>query len=281
MIKATIHDIKFFDNFLSIINKFVQQCQFDLSTNEVNVYCKNPTNFSSARLLLKSDVITLNKNQKYDNVKICIRDVIAFKSAISIVEQIEEVASIELNLDTVTSGGDDEEVFVKSIKYNSTKGGKFNLITIDVDVIKDFISKDSTAKLKQNWKFSINPKNLDIAQNRTNNIVNLDEVSVYIYPDYEKNKAVVELSSRKSSSINSIAIPISNSFEGSLNGFGYNEIAIHESSFRILNILKANSNDELECFFNCDNNIFFITSKVELNGYFISSRLFVQMIKGK
>ena len=40
-------------------------------------------------MLLKSDVITLNKNQKYDKVKICIRDVIAFKSAISIVEQIE------------------------------------------------------------------------------------------------------------------------------------------------------------------------------------------------
>ena len=278
MVKATIHDIKFFDNFLSIINKFVQQCQFELDTNEVNVYCKNPTNFSSARLLLKSDVITLNKNQKYDKVKICIRDVIAFKSAISIVEQIEEVESIEVNLDIVES---EEEIFVKSIKYNSKKGGKFNLITIDVDVIKDFISKDSTAKLKQDWIFKINPKNLDIAQNRTNNIVNLDEVSVYLYPDYENNKAIIELSSKKSASINSVAIPISDSFEGSLKGFGYNEIAIHESSFRIFNILKASFKDELDCFFNCENNVFFITSKITSNEYYISSRLFVQMVKGK
>jgi hypothetical protein len=278
MVKATIHDIKFFDNFLGIINKFVQQCQFVLDTNEVNVYCKNPTNFSSARLLLKSDVITLNENQKYENVKICIRDVIAFKSAISIVEQIEDVESIEVALDVVDS---EDEVFVKSIKYNGKKGGKFNLITIDVDVIKDFISKDSTAVLKKDWIFKIDPKNLDIAQNRTNNVVNLDEVSVYIYPDYEKSKAILELSSRKSASINSIAIPISDDFEGSLKGFGYNEIAIHESSFRIFNILKASAKDELDCFFNCDNNVFFITSKIQSNGYFISSRLFVQMVKGK
>ena len=69
MVKATIHDIKLFDNFLGIINKFVQQCQFILDTDGVKVYCKNPTNFSSARLLLKSNVITLNKNQKYDKVK--------------------------------------------------------------------------------------------------------------------------------------------------------------------------------------------------------------------
>lgn len=278
MIKATIHDINLFDNFLGIINKFVQQCQFVLDTNEVNVYCKNPTSFSSARLLLKSDVITLNKNQKYESVKICIRDVIAFKSAISIVEQIEEVDSIEINLDVVETNN---EVFIKSIKYNSKNGGKFNLITIDVDVIKDFISKDSTTVLKQDWKFKINPKNLDIAQNRTNNIVNIEEVSVYIYPDYENNKAILELSSKKSSSINSIAIPISDSFEGSLKGFGYNEIAIHESSFRIFNILKASQKDELNCFFNCDNNVFFITSKIISNSYYISSRLFVQMVKGK
>lgn len=128
MVKATIHDIKLFDNFLGIINKFVQQCQFILDTDGVKVYCKNPTNFSSARLLLDSDVISLNKKQELSEVKICIRDVIAFKSAISIVEQVENVNSIELNLDVVKSLDD---TFVKSIKYNSKNGGKFNLITID------------------------------------------------------------------------------------------------------------------------------------------------------
>ena len=102
-----------------------------------------------------------------------------------------------------------------------------------------------------------------------------------LYPDYENNKAIIELSSKKSASINSVAIPISDSFEGSLKGFGYNEIAIHESSFRIFNILKASFKDELDCFFNCENNVFFITSKITSNEYYISSRLFVQMVKGK
>ena len=278
MVKATIHDIKLFDNFLGIINKFVQQCQFILDTDGVKVYCKNPTNFSSARLLLDSDVISLNKKQELSEVKICIRDVIAFKSAISIVEQVENVNSIELNLDVVKSLDD---TFVKSIKYNSKNGGKFNLITIDFEVIRDFVSKNSTAVLKKDWRFNVDPKNLDIAQNRTNNIVNLDEVSVYIYPDEDTKKAIVELSSKKSASINSIAIPISETSEGSLNGFGYNEIAIHESSFRIFNILKTTDSNDIECFFNMENNIFFITSKISLNNYTIKSRLFIQMVKGK
>ena len=278
MVKATIHDIKLFDNFLGIINKFVQQCQFILDTDGVKVYCKNPTNFSSARLLLDSDVISLNKNQELSEVKICIRDVIAFKSAISIVEQVENVNSIELNLDVVKSLDD---TFVKSIKYNSKNGGKFNLITIDFEVIRDFVSKNSTAVLKKDWRFNVDPKNLDIAQNRTNNIVNLDEVSVYIYPDEDTKKAIVELSSKKSASINSIAIPISETSEGSLNGFGYKEIAIHESSFRIFNILKTTDSNDIECFFNMENNIFFITSKISLNNYTIKSRLFIQMVKGK
>ena len=278
MVKATIHDIKLFDNFLGIINKFVQQCQFILDTDGVKVYCKNPTNFSSARLLLDSDVISLNKMQELSEVKICIRDVIAFKSAISIVEQVENVNSIELNLDVVKSLDD---TFVKSIKYNSKNGGKFNLITIDFEVIRDFVSKNSTAVLKKDWRFNVDPKNLDIAQNRTNNIVNLDEVSVYIYPDEDTKKAIVELSSKKSASINSIAIPISETAEGSLNGFGYKEIAIHESSFRIFNILKTTDSNDIECFFNMENNIFFITSKISLNNYTIKSRLFIQMVKGK
>ena len=271
MVKATIHDIKLFDNFLGIINKFVQQCQFILDTDGVKVYCKNPTNFSSARLLLDSDVISLNKNQELSEVKICIRDVIAFKSAISIVEQVENVNSIELNLDIVKSLDD---TFVKSIKYNSKNGGKFNLITIDFEVIRDFVSKNSTAVLKKDWRFNVDPKNLDIAQNRTNNIVNLDEVSVYIYPDEDTKKAIVELSSKKSASINSIAIPISETAEGSLNGFGYKEIAIHESSFRIFNILKTTDSNDIECFFFFFFFFFFFSSKISLNNYTIYFFLF-------
>ena len=280
MLKATIGDLAFFENFLGIINKFVQQCQFILRKDGVSVYCKNAINFSSARLLLDSDIIKLNEDEKVDEIKICIRDIIAFKSAISIVQQVEEVESIELQLEDVKNSN--QELFIKTIKYNSKVGGSFNLITIDFDVIKDFVSKNSTSTFEKNWEFNIDPKNLDIVQNRTGNIINFDEVSVYIYPKCKNGAAMVELSSKKSAAINSITLPISSESIGSLDNFGYDEIAVHESSFRIFNILKVTDKKDLNCFFNFDNNIFFITSKLnDKSGHMIKSRLFVQMVKGK
>jgi len=276
MLKAKITDISLFENFLSIINKFVQQCQFVLTTEKVSVYCKNPNNFASARLLLDSNLIKLNEGQKYDKVNICIRDVIAFKSAISIVHSVEDVKEIEVQLDDVVNG---DNVSIKSIKYKSKNGGSFNLITIDFDVIKDFVSKDSSVVLKKDWVFDVNPKNLDIIQNRTNNIVNMDEVSVYIYP--KNDKAIIELTSKKSAAINSIALPLSDSYEGSLNDAEFNEIAIHESSFRIFNILKVTESKDINCFFNIANNVFFITSELNDGDNYIKSRLFIQMVRGK
>ena len=50
MLKATIHDLSMFENFLNIINRFVQQCEFDLHTDKVNVYCSNTRDFPSSRL---------------------------------------------------------------------------------------------------------------------------------------------------------------------------------------------------------------------------------------
>ena len=276
MLKAKIEDISLFENFLSIINKFVQQCQFVLTTEKVSVYCKNPNSFASARLLLDSNLMRLNEGQKYDKVNICIRDVIAFKSAISIVNTVEGVKEIEVQLDDV---GSEENVSIKSIKYKSKNGGSFNLITIDFDVIKDFISKDTSVVLQKDWEFNVNPKNLDIIQNRTNNIVNMDEVSVYIYP--KNDKAIVELTSKKSAAINSIALPIADSYKGSLDEAEFNEIAIHESSFRIFNILKVTDENDINCFFNIANNVFFISSHIDSDDLYVKSRLFIQMVKGK
>ena len=93
---------------------------------------------------------------------------------------------------------------------------------------------------------------------------------------------MLDLTSKSSSSTNSIALPISETYTGSLNNFPYKEIAIHESAFRIFNILRTNDSSNLNCFFNVENNVFFIESKIasETN-YNIHSRLLVQMIKGK
>lgn len=287
MLKATIHDLEMFENFLNVINRFVQQCEFDLHTDKVNVFCSNQRDFSSSRLLLDSNVITLDENQKIDHIKIYIRDVIAFKSAISIVRDVEGINKIQILLDDVENDliyDDSEKILVKSIKYKGKKGGKFNLITVDKSVILNYISKELTRKLEQNLIFNIIPKNLDILQNKTNNIVNISEVSVYIYPDTAQNNIILDLNSKQSSSTNSISLPISNGYKGSLEGFPYKEIAIHESAFRILNILRTTNEENLKCFFNIENNVFFIESEIsskDNDDYKIHSRLLIQMIKGK
>ena len=197
----------------------------------------------------------------------------------------EQLNEIQISLEDVENElayDENEKILVKSIKYKGKNGGKFNLITVDKSVILNYISKELTKKLEKNLIFNIIPKNLDILQNKTNNIVNISEVSVYIYPDEDNNNIVLDLTSKQSSSTNSISLPISNSYEGSLEGFPYKEIAIHESAFRILNILRTADEENLKCFFNIENNVFFIESKIySENKYQIHSRLLVQMIKGK
>ena len=288
MLKATINDLAMFENFLNVINRFVQQCEFELHTDKVNVFCTNTRDFPSSRLLLDSNTISLDKNQKYSEVKIYIRDVMAFKSAISIVRDInEDINSIQLSLDDVENdmGFDDsEKVLIKSIKYNGKKGGKFNLITVDKSVIINYVSKELSRKLEKNLSFNINPKNLDILQNRTGNIVDSDEISVYIYPNKDKNEhnIILDLSSKKSSATNQIALPISDDYSGSLEGFTYEEIVIHDSAFRILNILRTTKEEDLKCFFNIENNVLFVESEItSKDGFNIHSRLLVQMITGK
>ena len=288
MLTATIHDLAMFENFLNIINRFVQQCEFELHTDKVNVFCSNTRDYPSSRLLLDSDTISLDKNQNYNCVKIYIRDVMAFKSAISIIRDInEDLNSIQISLDDVKNEmmfDDSEKVLIKSIKYNSKKGGKFNLITVDKSVIVNYVSKELSRTLEKNLIFNINPKMLDILQNRTGNIVDSDEISVYIYPNKDKNEhnIILDLTSKKSSSTNQIALPISDDYSGSLDGFSYGEIVIHDSAFRILNILKATDSNDLNCFFNIENNVLFVESEIRSkNGYKIHSRLLAQMITGK
>lgn len=276
MLKARITDISLFANFLSVISKFVQQCQFILTTEKVSVYCRSPV-FSSARLLLDSNLLQLDEGQGCDKVSICIRDVIAFRSAISIVQTVEDVKEIEIQLEDV-KGGDNETV-IKSVRYKSENGGGFRLITIDFDVIKNLVSKDTSMDLERDWSFNVNPRNLDIIQNKTGSIVNMDEASAYIYP--KDGKVLIELTSKKSAAINSIALPLADSYAGSLDNAGFSEIAIHEGSFRIFNILKVTDEKDIDCFFNISTNVFFITSELNSEGNYIKSRLFIQMVKGK
>lgn len=277
MIKAEVKDLKLFENFLNIANKFVQQGQLVITKDKASLFCKNTQDFSTSRLLLDTNSICLSDSSSLDSISVCIRDINALKSSISIIQTVENINNCILQLEEVPciEGG----FTTKTIKY--TGKAKFKLITVDFQVIEKYVSKELSMSLTKDWSFIINPYNLDILQNRTNSIVNTtDDVSIYIYPDHTTKYVMVDLGARHVNYMNSIALPISDSFDGGLSN-GLTEVAVHESAFRLFNILKVTEN--LNCFFNNQYNIFFISSEInsESNKYWIKSRLLTQIIKGR
>lgn len=277
MVKVKIHDLKSFENFLSIASKFIQQGQLIITKTMSSMYCKNQKEFSTARLLLDTNLITLDEKEELDNIKICIRDINAFKSSISIIQTVEGINNAILNLEEVNTV--DGDTFAKSIQY--TGQAKFKLISVDFQVIEQYVSKELTVALSKTLTFNINPSRLDILQNRTGNIVNVkDDVSVYFRCDSANKKIMVDLSAKQSSYMNNIALPIADSYIGSFPS-NMPEVAIHESSFRLLNILRVTDENNLRCFFNDEYNLFFIESELNQDKYYIKSRLLVSIIKGK
>ena len=225
--------------------------------------------------MLDTNSMKLSSNTEIDEIRYCIKDINSLKSALSIISQVENVNECIVELENVPSV--DGEIYAKTIRYKGT--AKFKLISIDPAVIEKYITNELKTELSEDWKFTIDPINLDILQNKTGNIVNTtNDVSIYIYPDPSTKKVMVDLNTRQTDYMNSIALPIANSYEGELNN-KMNEVAIHESAFRLFNILKVKEN--LNCFFTSKYNIFFISSEVKKGDYYIKSRLMNQIIKGK
>lgn len=285
MVKVKIHDLKSFENFLGIASKFVLQGQLVIRKEYSSLYCKNAKDFSSARLLLDTNTITIDESEKIDIIKVCIRDIAAFRSSVNIIQIVENKTDALLYLDEYLE--DEDNLMAKFIQYKGKS--KFKLISVDFQVIEQYISKELNVKdLAEHWQFNIDPNRLDIIQNRTGSIVNVkDDVSVYLYPEEEEDESgeisqrvMVDLNARNSTYINSIALPIAEKFKGTLND-ELKEVAIHESSFRLLNILRVTDANDLYCFFNDDYNIFFIKSQLKENDYWIKSRLLISVIKGK
>lgn len=278
MIKITIHDLKSFENFLSVACKFVQQGQLVITKDKCSLYCKNLKDFSSARLLLDTNLMTINNDQSIDMIKVCLRDITAFRSSINIIELVENKNQAELELQEEQQN-DINEIFAKTINYKGK--AKFKLITIDYQVIEQYISTELKQQItNKDWEFNIDPTRLDIIQNRTNNIVNVqDDVSVYLYG--KDNQVIVDLTAKKATYINSIALPIADNYKGNLPK-DLPEVAIHESSFRILNILRVTNSEDLTCFFTSDFNLFMVESQLKIDdNYWIKSRLLIGIIKGK
>lgn len=280
MIKIKVHDLKKFENFLTIAGKFVQQGQLIVTKTKTCMFCKNQADFSNCRLLLDTNILTIDESEELEQIKICIKDISAIRSSVSIVQCVENKNEITLEVQECISNTG--EYFGKTIQYKGKT--KFKLISVDYQIIEQFVSKDLEVKLTHSWEFNIDPAKLDIIQNRTGSIVNTKEdVSIYICPIEETGEVNIELSARASSYTNSFALPIATSYTGGLPE-GFNDVAINESSFRMMNILKVTEAERLNCFFDDEYNVFCITSQLgntEEDPYFINSRMLMNIVKGK
>lgn len=275
MVKAEIKNLKLLEEFFVVAHKFIQQGQLIINKDKSSLFCKNPQDFSTSKLMLDTNALVLSQSANINCIKYCIKDISSLRSSLAIISQVENINECVLELEDIPNP--DGTIYAKTLKYKGI--AKFKLISIDPAIIDKFITNELKTELTEDWKFTINPINLDILQNRTSSIVNVDsDVSIYIYPDKETGKVMVDLNSRQSDYINSIALPISDSYEGGLN-IKMSEVAIHESAFRIFNILKVKEN--LDCFFSTKYNIFFIKSEIIRDNYYIKSRLMCQIIKGK
>ena len=236
--------------------KFVQQGQLVIKKDFSSLYCRNSKDFSTARLLLDTNSLTLDPSEQIDVIKMCLRDITALRSSINIIQVVEQINEATLELDEVNDNG---EYLAQSIQYKGKT--KFKLIAVDFQVIEQYISKETTAQFNKTWEFFIDPVRLDIIQNRTGNIVNVqDDVSVYFTT--QDNQVIIDLTSKQAKHINSISLPIADTYKGSLPK-DMPEVAIHDSTFRLLNILRVTEKDNIDCFFDENYNIFFISSKIE------------------
>ena len=287
MRKAQIENLLFFDEFLKVVGRFVSQCQFVLSADELNVYCRNPDSYQTSRLLLKTNSMHLDDEDKDLTCEVCIKDVTALKSALSLVVQVEDKNEAVVMIDTVKEDAARETGL--QISYKGDKGYKFKLKSGNYDIMKNFISKDSTTVLQHDWEFSIDPKMLSLAQNKVSSIVKFEDINVSFYKDEESGNVLVSLENDANKSLNALEIPVACSSKGNFDSVfedasakiaSKKRICIHESSFRIFNILSVE--DPIDCFYNKKYKTFFIaSSKEDESGLFIKSRLFAQSVKAK
>ena len=279
MVEINVKNIDGLMEFLTILNKFAPQCLFNVSKEKTEIFCKNSAQFASSRFDTVTDLVTVDKKCKYDNVMLCIRDINAFKSALNIVALVEEdKTSLTLNVEEIITP--EQEVYGRKISYKGK--AKFSLITVDRDVIQSYISQAIKSDIESDivWSFYIDPFKLDIIQNKTNTIVNTDsEVSIY-FDTNDEGEVVCSLTAKKSTYNNDISIPIATKYEGSLDNVNM-DICISDSSFRIANILRVGGETDLKCSYNSRYNFLKFDSAIVEEDYYIKSTVITGIVKGK
>lgn len=288
MVKVEIKNIKLFVDFLSVATKFVQQGELTIYKDKTSLYCKNTQDFMASKLVLDTNTMVLDFKYKNDFLKFCTKDLISLKSALTIVMQVENINSCILELEELPPQSFQDkkidkdgkeytelriEYYAKSLKYTGV--AKFKLIAVDNKVIENFVTAKIKNELIPSCEFDINPINLDLLQNRTSAIVNVEtDVSVFLLIDPETNKIIIDLNTRQTDYANSISLPIAETYTGKLN----KELVFHESSFRIFNILKVK--EKLHGAYIPSFNIFVINSEINQDEYYIKSTLLNSCLKG-
>lgn len=280
MVKVNVKNIKGLEYFLTVINKFAPQCLFNISKERTEIYCKNSVEYVSSRFDAITDLLTIDEKCKYDNVMLCIRDINAFKSALNIVTLIEsEKTGLTLDVEEIITP--EQEVYGRKISYKGK--AKFGLITVDRDVIDAYVSQAIKADINADmvWRFHIDPIKLNIIQNQTGTIVNTEsEVSIYFEANKDTGGVDCSLVAKKSTYNNDITIPIADSYEGNLDNVNL-DICISDSSFRIANILKVVSSNNLVCSYNNRYNFLKFDSFIKEEDYYIKSTVITGIVKGK
>ncbi len=288
MVKVEIKNIKLFVDFLSVATKFVQQGELTIYKDKTSLYCRNLQDYMASKLILETNTMVLDFKYKNDFLKFCTKDLISLKSALSIVMQVENINSCILELEDLPpqifkdkkfdENGKEytierTEYYTKSLRYTGV--AKFKLIAVDSKVIENFVSQQLKNKLIPTCEFDINPINLDLLQNRTSAIVNVEtDVSIFLLVDPDTNKIIVDLNTRQCDYANSISLPIADEYTGQLN----KELIFHDSSFRIFNILKVKEN--LHAAYIKPFNILTISSEINQDEFYIKSLLLNSCLKG-
>lgn len=218
-------------------------------------------------MAFETDLIRMSNPE--DECDLCVRNVIALKSALETVKKLDkDISSIELELEETGYCGE-----IGAISYGNEDNVGFRLVTIDKEVISNNLDRDIRTELNRDWCFKIDPEKLDIAQNKTGSIVNMNETGCYLKKG-SSGAAMVVLTSRKSKNSNSVSIPISETSTGNLHG----EIAIHESAFRLMNVIRAK---ELVAAFDATNNALVVKCALEKDGFYVKSRMLSGLVNGK
>lgn len=290
MINAEIKDLKLFVEFLGIASRFVQQGELVIFKDKTALYAKNLQDFLMSRLILETNSMILDFKYKYDYIKFCLKDLTALRSALNIILQVENINSCILELDDLppmefidikkdpATGNDIQtkriEYFAKSLRYTGV--AKFKLIAVDNKVIDNFISKGLSHEITEDFSCIVNPVNLDILQNKTNSIVDVTkDVYVYLLIDPDTNKVVIDLNTRETDYTNSISLPIADTYVGAI---PY-ELKLHESAFRIFNLLRVKEN--LKLIFSSAHKAIILKSEINHDNFYIKSILLNGIIKVK